>query len=77
MKWHEELHKEIQDFMLLKCLSRKEILAFLTTTLVGTLALEDYSDEFVKKTFDRCYNQYLKKKKEFKSDERTIPTEHP
>jgi len=69
-KWHLELHNLLQDFADKHKLRTTQMLSVLTLTLVGTMAMQGYSDELAKKTFDRMFSLYQKKRKEFEEDER-------
>lgn len=68
--WNIELHNLLQEFADKHRLRPTQMLSSLTLTLVGTMAMQKYSDEFAKKTFDKMFTLYQKKRKEFESDEK-------
>lgn len=66
--WHREIQKAIAGIGILHQLTTKDIAVFLTATLSGQFALAGYSEEFVKKTLDRMFEQYLEIKERISND---------
>lgn len=54
----KELHKLILDWSITHNLSTYELLAYLSATFVGTMAMANYSEEFVKRTLDRLLEEF-------------------
>lgn len=61
---YKEIQNAIGEIALVYCLSAKDLCPFFSSTLCGQLALAGYSEEFVKETFDRMFESYLRIKKE-------------
>lgn len=66
--WVIDLTQIIQDFSQKNNVRTSQMLGYLGITLCGTMAMQDYTDEFAKETFNRLFEMYLKKKKEFNDD---------
>jgi len=54
-----EMHKIRLKFFKDRDYTPPQMMAFLSCEFVGSLALGGYSDEFVRKTFDRMYEAFL------------------
>lgn len=63
--WTGKLHTILQDFANEHNVTSTQMISFLNTVICGTMATQNYSEEFAKKTFERMFDYYLKKKKEF------------
>jgi hypothetical protein len=59
-----ELHSLIENFAHSKGLSASWLLSFLTSTLIGTMEMRGYSDEFARETFDKMYDEFKKKREQ-------------
>ncbi len=68
-KWIKELHDINCEFATSYCLSQNEVLAYLSSTLIGTMISKGHSNEFAKKVFERMYSEFLKKKEEDSPDD--------
>lgn len=62
--WGYDLHVLLHGFAKEKRLDTAEMLGYLTATISGTFAMNGYGEVFVKKTLDRMFDEYLRKKKE-------------
>ncbi len=62
MEQHDinELHKLLENFALEKGYSHSNIMAFLSVTFLGTMAMRGYSQEFFDKTCENMKNSYFK-----------------
>lgn len=66
--WHQELQQAIIDIGLRYCLNSKDLLPFLTATLCGQFAISGRTEEFVKSTLDRIFEQYKEIKKRINNE---------
>lgn len=57
-----ELHALIENWAYSKGLSASWLLSFLTSSLIGTMEMRGYSDEFVRKTLNKMYEEFKKKR---------------
>jgi len=64
-----ELHKILTDYAIEQELTRSQLLSFLSVCFIGTLAMADYDDAFVRATFAHMFIQYKRKKEEMKSED--------
>jgi len=64
-----ELHKILTDYATEQGLTRSQLLSFLSICFIGTLAMADYDDAFVRATFAHMFVRYKAKKEEMKSEE--------
>ena len=53
-----EMHKIRLKFFMDRKYTSSQVLAFLSSEFVGTLALHGCSEDFVKKTFDRMFEKF-------------------
>lgn len=64
--WHKKLQEDLIEvlgkYSLLYCLSPRDLLPFLCGTLTGQFAISDYSEEFVKKTLDKIFDNFKEKR---------------
>jgi hypothetical protein len=68
MLWHEELHQIILLYGEDHYLSQDQLMTFFIITVFGNMAIQDYSDEFAKKTFDKMYEEFKAIKSSLKSE---------
>lgn len=57
----KELHSMITNWAGKKGYQTSHLLAFLTSTFVGTMVMKNYSEDFMKRTCERMLNQFKEK----------------
>lgn len=66
--WHGAMQEAIKQVGFVYCLNSKDLIPFFTATLCGQFALAGYSEEFVKKTLDKMFDNYLKIKERMEKE---------
>lgn len=61
------LHEIMSHFFEKENFCLSEVLGFLSITLIGTMAMNEYSDDFADRTFDKMKNDFRKKKMDLKN----------
>mgnify|MGYP001589049610 CR=1 FL=1 len=59
----KEIHALMENFFCENEIPLHHILAFITTTFVGTLEMHGYSQDFFDKTCERMKNEFREKRK--------------
>lgn len=57
-----DLMQVVHEYSILYCLSPRDLLPFITSMLIGQLTLCDFSDDHIRKTFDKIFESYKRKK---------------
>jgi len=61
MTWQNEMQRTICEIAIKENIKAKDLLGFLTATLVGQFALCELEPVFVKKTLDKMYEEFIMK----------------